>query len=760
MSAHDRISLTSVGGKMSEPSGQAVPTTGAYGVLETQTAYQHTLKGLLLPWRLHLMYDGAAGLALAVIGPPAIALIWMLVSISADLLLQRHYASLGRRAAATDSGKGLMRLGLCCALRSSLWMSGPVVVALLTGSRAAVAYSALTALSMVAIAVSAGWTSRAVWVGVAAPAVAGIVAQALPHASGWPLVGVILGVTSFSATAVLISIGTERTLAAWSRSNARTLVVLDEMAASLQRSEAAERRLRIAAAIAELHVYEVDFVAGRVTNQGTNEDFLEAPISFDRMSKDGFYLVHPDDRERVVAAWEAYEAGGGPYRVKYRLKREDGREVWAFAAAEIKRAEDGSPLSLVGALVNITASKQGERELIEERDRAEAASRVKGEFLATMSHEIRTPLNGVLGMAQAMARDDLTDPQRHRLGVVQRSGEMLLGLLNNVLDVSKIESGKLELEVGQFDVASLCRDAIDTFAPQLADMDVTLSFAIAPAARGTCSGDAARVRQVLVNLISNAVKFTERGTVDVRVDRDGDMLAIEVTDTGIGIASDQHQVLFEKFTQADASTTRRYGGAGLGLSISRQLAQMMDGSIELESELGRGSTFRATLSLPPLGEASEGEYPEAAPAASAPQNLPRLRVLVAEDNEVNQLVLRTLLQQVGIELTIVGDGRQAVEACSAENWDLILMDVQMPVMDGVTAARTIRSAEAISGRLRTPIIALTANVMTHQIEEYRQAGMDAVAAKPIELAKLLEAMEVALAGRPEAEIASSAEEAA
>jgi signal transduction histidine kinase/CheY-like chemotaxis protein len=739
-----------MGGKMSEPSSEALRTADGSGVLEAQTPYQHTVNGLLVPWRFQLLYDGAAGLALAAIGLPAIALIWVLVSIAADLLLQKLYASWGRRAATTDSGRGLMRLGLCCALRASLWMSGPVAVALLTGSSAAVAYSALTALSMVAIAVSTGWTSRAVWVGFAAPAAAGIVVQALPHASGWPLLGVIMGIASFSATAVLISIGTERTLAEWSRSNARTLAVLDDMAASLRRSEAAERRLRIAAEIADLHVYEVDFVARTVMNHGANRDFLDAPISFERMSKDGFYMVHPDDRESVVAAWEAHEAGGGPYRAKYRLKRQDGREVWAFAAAEISRAEDGRALTLVGALVDITASKRAEGELTEQCDRAEAASRVKSEFLATMSHEIRTPLNGVLGMAQAMAQDELSEAQRHRLGVVQRSGEMLLGLLNNVLDVSKIESAKLELEIGQFDVASLCQEAIDTFAPLLANKDVILSLAIPPHVRGMYRGDAGRVRQVLTNLISNAVKFTDYGSVDVRVDRDGDMLTIDVTDTGIGIAPDQHQALFEKFTQADASTTRRYGGTGLGLSISRQLAQMMDGSIELESQLGRGSTFRVALSLPRLGDEAQAECPEAAPAAGAPQTLQPLRVLAAEDNEVNQLVLRTLLQQVGIEVVIVSDGRQAVEACSTETWDLILMDIQMPVMDGVTAARTIRSDEALAGRTRTPIVALTANVMTTQIEEYRQAGMDAVAAKPIELAKLLEAMEGALAERPEA----------
>ncbi len=742
---------------MGEPLGKALHATGDFGALETQTPYQHTLKGLLLPWQIHLLYDGAAGLALAAIGLPIVALIWALVSILADLVLQSLYASWGRRAPRTDSGKGLMRLGICCALRSSLWMSGPVALTLLTGSSSAVAYSALTALSMVAVAVSSGWTSRAVWAGSAAPAVAGIVVQALPHASGWPLVGVIIGIVSFSVTAALISIGTHRTLAAWSRSNARTLAVLDEMAASLQRSEAAERRLRVAVEIADVHVYEVDYVAGTVTNQGTNKDFLEAPISFDRVLNDGFYMTHPDDRENVAAAWDVHEAGGGPYRVEFRLRRQDGREVWASAAAEMRRAEDGTPLTLVGALINITESKIAEQQLTEQRDRAEAASRVKGEFLATMSHEIRTPLNGVLGMAQAMARDELTGPQRHRLGVVQRSGEMLLGLLNDVLDVSKIESGRLELDVGEIDVGRLCQDVVDTFAPQLADIDVSLSLAISPCARGLCVGDSGRVRQVLINLISNAVKFTHRGSVDVKVDREGEVLTIYVTDTGIGIAPDQHQALFEKFTQADASTTRRYGGTGLGLSISRQLAQLMGGSIELESQLGRGSTFKVTLSLPRLGDEARSEGAEAAPVAEAPQDLPRLRVLAAEDNEINQLVLRTLLQQVGIELVIVNDGRQAVEACNTETWDLVLMDVQMPVMDGITAARTIRSGEAISGRLRTPIVALTANVMTHQVEEYFQAGMDAVAAKPIELAKLLEAIDIALAEQPAVEVETVAD---
>ncbi len=382
---------------------------------------------------------------------------------------------------------------------------------------------------------------------------------------------------------------------------------------------------------------------------------------------------------------------------------------------------------------------------------AEAANEAKSAFLATMSHEIRTPLNGVLGMAQAMAADELSAVQQDRLDVIRQSGEALLAILNDVLDLSKIEAGRLELEQVDFDLGDLMKGAHSAFTALANKKGLSFDLTIEPPARGVYLGDPTRVRQILYNLISNALKFTEHGEVRVTAAQvskpgAGEALTLMVSDTGVGIAPDRLAALFEKFTQADASTTRRYGGTGLGLSICRELAHLMGGEISTESQLGEGSTFAVRLPLAKVGEALAPQF--AAPPAPPPlaeTSLPRIRVLAAEDNSVNQLVLKTLLHQIGVEPMVVENGEQALEAWKDSPWDVILMDMQMPVMDGLTATRAIREAEAAMGRARTPIIALTANAMSHQISQCRAAGMDGHVAKPIEAARLFAALEAALA---------------
>jgi signal transduction histidine kinase/ActR/RegA family two-component response regulator len=380
---------------------------------------------------------------------------------------------------------------------------------------------------------------------------------------------------------------------------------------------------------------------------------------------------------------------------------------------------------------------------------AEAANGAKSAFLATMSHEIRTPLNGVLGMTQAMAADHLSNLQRERLEVIRQSGEALLAILNDVLDLSKIEAGRFELEQVEFDLGDLMKGAHSAFTALANKKGLSFALTVEEPAKGVYLGDPTRVRQILYNLISNALKFTEHGEVRVIAAQvateAGEALSLMVSDTGVGIAPDRVTALFEKFTQADASTTRRYGGTGLGLSICRELATLMGGEIKVESRYGDGSIFVVRLPLAKVGEALAPQF--AAPPAPSPQAeaaLPRIRVLAAEDNSVNQLVLKTLLHQIGVDPHVVENGEQALEAWKAAPWDVILMDMQMPVMDGLSATRAIREAEAAMGRARTPIIALTANAMSHQIELCRAAGMDGHVAKPIESARLFAALEAAL----------------
>ena len=374
---------------------------------------------------------------------------------------------------------------------------------------------------------------------------------------------------------------------------------------------------------------------------------------------------------------------------------------------------------------------------------ADAANTAKSAFLATMSHEIRTPLNGVLGMAQAMQADELSEPQRARIGVVRESGETLLAILNDILDLSKIEAGRLTLETTEFDMGELARGAHAVFGAIADERGLSFSLEIDEAALGVYRGDPTRLRQILHNLASNALKFTARGDVRIALSALDPGVRILVTDTGEGIAPEALERLFDKFVQADASTTRRFGGTGLGLAICRELTQMMGGVIRAESRLGEGSTFTVDLPLVRLGE---GRRLESGPAQSVAQpdaDVSRLRVLAAEDNATNQLVLKTLLAQVGIEPVMVENGQLAVEAWAASAFDLILMDMQMPVMDGLTATRLIREAEAVQGRVRTPIVALSANVLTHQVEEYQAAGMDGHVAKPIEVRRLFEIVQQA-----------------
>ena len=378
---------------------------------------------------------------------------------------------------------------------------------------------------------------------------------------------------------------------------------------------------------------------------------------------------------------------------------------------------------------------------------AEAANEAKSAFLATMSHEIRTPLNGVLGMTQAMAADGLSPVQKERLEVIRQSGEALLAILNDVLDLSKIEAGRFELESVEFDLAELMKGAHSAFTAIANRKGLSFDLTIEPATRGVYLGDPTRVRQILYNLISNALKFTEHGEVRVIAARRGEALALTVSDTGVGIAEERLAALFEKFTQADASTTRRYGGTGLGLAICRELVHLMGGEIGAESKAGEGSSFTVTLPIAKVGEAAAPAFSSPPQAPPAEPGLLKIRVLAAEDNSVNQLVLKTLLHQIGVDPVVVENGAEAIEAWEKAAWDVILMDMQMPVVDGLTATRRIREAEAASGRDRTPIIALTANAMAHQMQACLAAGMDGHVAKPIEAARLFEALEAALAAR-------------
>jgi len=421
-----------------------------------------------------------------------------------------------------------------------------------------------------------------------------------------------------------------------------------------------------------------------------------------------------------------------------------------YSMSQLQSGLEGWILLALGVcfLVNArglqVANANSYAEVISGQLSAEQANQAKSAFLATVSHEIRTPLNGVLGMAQAMRREPMSADQADRLKVLQQSGATLLTLLNDLLDMAKIEAGKVQLEPLDFDPEALARGACSAFAGIAVEKGLDLHFE--REGEPACyHGDPTRVRQILYNLIGNAVKFTDRGHVTVRLVFGTAGFELTVEDTGIGFSDEAKASLFEKFGQADATTTRRFGGSGLGLPISRELANLMGGDIAVESRNGEGSTFRVTLPLP-LATISV-----AAPAAEALADVvdQPLSILVAEDNPTNQLVLRSLLGD-DFSLEVVEDGRLALEAWRNGAFDLILMDINMPIMDGVSATRAIRAEERAEGRARTPIIALTANAMDHQKHDYLAAGLDAHVSKPIEVAALFSAIADAVANPTDA----------
>jgi PAS domain S-box-containing protein len=452
-----------------------------------------------------------------------------------------------------------------------------------------------------------------------------------------------------------------------------------------------------------------------------------------------YTYMHPDDTEAIQAFTASVTEESGPRTTTYRVFAKDGSIVWAETT--FSRLNDGSG-RLLGVSRDVTLRKALENDLKEALARSEAAAAAKTDFLANMTHELRTPLTAIVGFAGVLRQSTAMSEQDARhAGLIHDASQTLLGVVGDVLDFSKLEAGGFELDPEPFDPAQTVRSAVAIVAEQAAGKGLALVTRIdAPEPAPLLIGDAPRFRQVLLNFLSNAIKFTREGgvTVNLAGSLHGDRcrMRIAVTDTGIGIDEAHIGALFTRFTQADASVSRQFGGTGLGLAISKQIIEAMGGEVGADSVVGQGSTFWFEVDLPRAEEWAATAEPESARAA-----LDRpIRALVVEDNAVNRELITTLLIPFGIEIDTACDGAEAVEAVGQGRYDVILMDMQMPVMDGLTATRRIR-ALADRDAARTPIIAMTANVLPEQVARCREAGMDDHLGKPINLPLLLQALD-------------------
>ena len=505
-----------------------------------------------------------------------------------------------------------------------------------------------------------------------------------------------------------------------------------ELQIAKNQAETSSLRMKLANESAQIGVWEWDVISGElIWDEWMYKLYGITENCFSGAYEAWTHSLHPDDMEESNKQLEDAVSGLGAFNPEFRVVHPNGQVRTIKASAEVIRDNDGNALKVIGVNYDITDKINAINELEVAKQKAEQATQTKSEFLSNMSHEIRTPMNAILGGLQMVNTEYLDAKSKVMLKNAVSSSKSLLTIINDILDYSKIESNKLSLEQEPFSISDIIKSVKFEVDSIVSNKGIKLVSNIDENFNDHWLGDIVRVKQILLNLVSNAVKFTEKGSVNIHLSetlyQEKQAISLEVAATGVGMSEEAQARIFDRFSQADNSTTRKLGGTGLGMSITLSLILMMRGTIDVKSNVGRGTTIRVILPLT-ITNKSVSSFVQ---KSMTPPPLRGKKILIAEDNEINQIVIQSMLEGTNASLTIVDNGKQAVEAAKEKDFDLILMDIQMPEMDGVEAMKNI-----INFNKHIPIIALTANVMIDDVADYLSQGFDAHIAKPIDIATL------------------------
>jgi len=523
--------------------------------------------------------------------------------------------------------------------------------------------------------------------------------------------------------------------------------------------EITRKNLEVAAELGGFYCWQLDYSTQSFWTNAEARKMLGNPTDYQMVVARFWQMIHPDDLNRMRNAVADHGNSSEPLRTEHRMFHGDGIMAWVRTVLIFQRSETGKLITAFGVVQDISDLKANEERLVAAKEAADAANRAKSEFIANISHEIRTPMNGVIGVAGALAKTYMSPKQTEMVQLIVGSAASLQRLLSDILDLSKIEAGHLDIQGTRFDFQAELIDASRLSQAAAQEKGLNFEIQLKPDTIGLFEGDPGRINQVVRNLLSNAVKFTETGKVSLRaviepVSRADDKVwvRIDVEDSGMGFGPENATQLFKRFSQADNSITRRFGGSGLGLYLSRQIVEAMGGTIGARSTPRLGSIFSVRIPLRKLPDRSELDLLGPEPSLKVMESVAanpearRIRILLAEDHPVNRKVVQLILAPFPVDLTIAVDGQEAVKAFMGREFDLVLMDVQMPVLDGLTAIRQIRDFEGEQGRTPTPIAVLSANAMEQHREEAMQAGADSHISKPVTPDRLLAAIDELLNG--------------